>query len=194
MPKNAPVAGHPAEGSVVTIEPLRTLEEIAAVRAVIISTRDKAMFSLGINSNLRASDLLSLRADQIDWVGNSLCLRERKTGKKRTIPLGANVMSLLAECIPSDGVGLLFPSNKGGKPLTISAWNNRIKLWCSKAGLRGNYGARTIRKTFARIQHDVYGVPIVNISMELNHSSLRETYFYLCLTPPEQAALFANQL
>ena len=188
------VINHPAKGSVVTIEPFRTLEEIAAVRNVIKSPRDQAMFSLGINTNLRASDLLRISTSDIDWMSGTLCLRERKTGKKRTIPLGRATLDLLLECLPLSGEGLLFPSIKGGQPLSISAWNNKIKLWALKAGLRGNYGARSIRKSWARIQHDIYKVDIVNISMELNHSSLRETYFYLCLTPPEQAALFRNQI
>lgn len=192
--KNPPVTGHPAKDSVITIEPFRTLDEIAAVRAVIISTRDRAMFMLGINSNLRASDLLRVRAEDVDWMEGKLTVRERKTKKKRIIPLGAATLALLADCLPLSGEGLLFPSNKGRQPLTIGAWNNRIKLWARKAGLTGNYGARTVRKTWARIQHDVYGVGILNISVELNHSSLRQTYFYLCLTPPEQAEIFRNQI
>lgn len=188
------VQNHPRKDSVITIEPFRTLAEIAAVRDVILSPRDKAMFSLGVNSNLRASDLLRVRAEDVDWVEGKLTVRERKTKKRRYVPLGPATLALLLDCIPLSGEGLLFPSNKGGEPLTIGAWNNRIKLWARKAGLTGNYGARTVRKTWARIQHDVYGVSILNISVELNHSSLRQTYFYLCLTPPEQAEIFRNQI
>lgn len=192
--KNQPVAGHPAKDSVITIEPFRTLEEIAAVRSVIISPRDKAMFTLGVNSNLRASDLLRVRAEDVNWIESKLTVRERKTKKPRYIPLSPTTISMLLDIIPPSGEGLLFPSNKSGQPLTIGAWNNRIKLWARKAGLTGNYGARSIRKSWARIQHDIYGVSILNISVELNHSSLRQTYFYLCLTPPEQAAIFGNQI
>lgn len=188
------VVPHPAEGSVVTIEPLRTLEEVARVEAILDCPRDRGLFALGVNTALRATDLLAVRADDIDWMRGVLCLREKKTKKKRTVPLNSHLLSLLAPLIPPDGVGYLFPSEKTGKPLSLSAWNNKIKLWCIRANLRGNYGARMIRKTFARLQHEVFGVSIMNISMELNHSSLRETYLYICVTPPEQAEIFSNYI
>lgn len=182
---------HPAKGSVVTIEPLRTLTEVTKVKAVLTDPQDIAVFTLGVNTNLRASDLLALTVADVDWVGSKLILKESKTGKKRTIPLSAGIMALLHPIIPADG-GYLFPSNKSGKPLTMSAWNNKVKLWCRKAGLKGNYGARTIRKTWARLQYEVFKTPLVLISMELNHSSLRDTYRYMGITPPEIEAVYKN--
>jgi integrase len=194
-PKGDPVKGHPEKGSVVTIEPLRSLDEIARVKGVLKDrTRDLALFTLGINTNLRATDLLTLTAADVDWMESKLCLREGKTGKKRTIPLDAQTLSLLAGCIPPDGEGLLFPSGKSGKPLTMSAWNGMIKTWCEKADLKGNYGARTIRKTWARMMYEYFSVDIVHISLELQHSSLRDTYLYMGITPPETAAIYRNFL
>lgn len=182
----------PEKGSTITIEPLRSLEEVARVKAVLAKRpRDLALFTLGVNTNLRATDLLALRGDQIDWLTGTLTMREGKTGKKRVTPLGPPVMALL---YPLATDGFLFASEKTGKPLTMSAWNNMMKLWCLRAGLRGNYGARTIRKTWAYLQHKVFGVPIESISAELNHSSLRETFRYLALTPPETARIFANYI
>lgn len=187
--KGTPVEDHPAHGSTITIEPLRTLEEVERVRSVLTSPRDLALFTLGVNTNLRATDLLALRSDQVDWLGATFTLREGKTGKKRTTPISPRVMELL---LPLAGHEYLFPSGKSGKPLTLSAWNGMIKTWCIRANLRGNYGARTIRKTWAYLQHKVFGVPIEEVSAGLNHNSLRETWRYLQLTAPEQAAIFSN--
>lgn len=182
----------PVKGDTITIEPLRTMEEVAKVKAVLAGRpRDLALFTLGVNTNLRATDLLALRGDQIDWLAGTLTLREGKTGKKRTTPLSPKVMELL---YPLATEGLLFPSEKSGAALTMSAWNNMMKLWCWRAGLKGNYGARTIRKTWAYLQFTVFGVPIEALSAELNHASLRETYRYLALTPPETARIFANYI
>lgn len=183
---------HPPKDSVVTIEPLRSLEEVSRVKAILTNPKDLAIFTLGVNTNLRASDLLAITAADVDWVGSQLILKENKTGKKRTIPLGPQIMALLYPLIPADGVGYLFPSEKSGKPLTISAWNNKVKLWCLRAHLPGNYGARTIRKTWARLQHEVFKTPLMIISMELNHSSLRDTYRYMGITPPEIEAVYNN--
>lgn len=190
--KDQPVKGHPTKGSVITIEPLRTLEEVAKVKAVLKDRpRDLALFTLGINTNLRATDLLRLTVDDVDWMQSSLCIRESKTGKKRTIPLDAQTLGLLA---PLAGEGLLFPSAKGGGIITMSAWNGMIKTWCVRAGLRGNYGARSIRKTWARLMYEHFGVDIVHLSMELQHNSLRDTYLYMGITPPETAAIYRNFL
>lgn len=183
----------PQPGSTITIEPLRSLEQVQRVRdALKHSPRDLAAFTLGVNTNLRATDLLALRADQIDWLSGTLILRERKKGKKRTTPIDPRTIALLAPLIPPDGQGLLFPSSKTGQPLGMTAWNHIIKAACFKAGIPGNYGARTIRKTWARMQFEVFKTPIHVISMELNHSSLRETYFYLALTPPETERVYGN--
>lgn len=67
-----------------------------------------------------------------------------------------------------------------------------IKEWAHKAGLRGNYGARSLRKTWARLQYTVFDTPIVLISQELNHTNLRETYRYICITPEEVQTVYRN--
>jgi len=184
----------PQPGSIVTIEPLRSLEEVARVKAAIRNPRDLALFTLGVNTNLRASDLLNLAASQIDWMQSVLCLRESKTGKKRTIPLSPQLIDLLLPLIPEDGSGLLFASEKTGQALSMSAYNHLVKLWCMRANLRGNYGARTLRKTWARMQYEVFKVDIVLISMELQHSSPRDTYRYMGITPPECARIYSNHI
>ena len=185
---------HPAEGSAITIEPFRSLEDVNAIRSVIRSPRDQALFSLGVNSALRATDLLSVRASDFDWLNGVLRVKEGKTGKKRVVPIGPALQELLLAILPLTPEGYLFPSTQGGKPLSISAWNNKIKAWARAAGIKGNFGARTIRKTFARLQYEVFDIPIVDISMELNHSSPRETYLYIALPTPETAAIFRNQI
>lgn len=188
------VKGHPAKGEIVTIEPFRSLADVNAVRAVIFSPRDRALFSLGVNSALRATDLLAVRASDFDWLSGVLRVREGKTGKIRTVPISGALQEMLLEVLPLAPDGYMFPSIKGGQPLSISAWNNKIKRWAAEAGIRGNFGARSIRKTFARLQYEVFGVAIVDISMELNHSSPRETYRYIALPSPETAAIFRNQI
>jgi integrase len=185
---------HPTEGSSINIEPFRSLADVDAIRAVIFSPRDKALFSLGVNSALRASDLLSVRACDFDWLTGVLRVKEGKTKKKRVVMISPALQELLLDILPTDPNGYMFPSIKGGAPISISAWNNKIKAWARAAGIKGNFGARTIRKTFARLQYEIFGVDIVDISMELNHSSPRETYLYIALPAPEQAAIFRNQI
>ncbi len=52
---------HPPKGAVLRIEPIRCLEAIEAIKKHLESQpRNAAIFTLGINSNLRASDLLKI--------------------------------------------------------------------------------------------------------------------------------------
>lgn len=185
---------HPKKGSTVWIDPLKSIEEVQAIKQAIQTrnqhcARDLACFTLGVNTNLRASDLLALTPEHVDWLESRLMLKESKTGKTRHIPLNPQIMSLL---YPLAGGRYLFPSEKGGEPLSMSSWNNKIKLWAFRAGLTGNYGARTIRKTWARLQYEVFKTPIVLISQELNHTNLRETYRYIGVSPEEVQAVYRN--
>lgn len=189
-----PTHPRPAKGSTVWIDPLKSLEEVQAMKRAIAHRnknrdRDMALFTLGVNTNLRASDLLNLTPGHVDWLESRLMLKERKTGKIRHIPLSPQTMALL---YPLAGGEYLFPSDKSHAPLTMASWNRMIKEWAHKAGLRGNYGARTIRKTWARLQHTVFETPIVLISQELNHTNLRETYRYIGVSPEEVQQVYKN--
>jgi integrase len=180
----------PAEGSVITISPLRSLAEIARVRAVITNPRDAALFTVGIRTNLRATDLLALRPGDIDWLTGLLTVREGKTRKIRHIPLSPSTMALLAPLAASE---YLFASEKGGKPLTVSSLNHLVKLWTSRAGLTdATYGTRTLRKTWCFIQLTVFNVPLYLISQQLNHSSEAMTQRYCGITPKAVAEVYAN--
>jgi integrase len=196
--KDKPVQGHPAEGSVITISPLRTLEEVAAMRAAILNhpgpttARDAALFTAGVRTNLRASDLLNLKPTDIDWMTGLLTVRESKTKKVRHIPLSPDTIALLA---PLSGSEYLFPGHHSGKPMTISTLNHLVKLWAIRANLHeGTYGARTLRKTWATIQVTVFKVPVYLISQQLNHSSEAMTYRYLGIQTEQVAELYARDI
>ncbi len=192
-------ANHPQANSIIAVEPLRSLEEVAAVKAQLIggrSNRNLTMFTLGVNTNLRASDLLALTMNNIDFRRGEMILRERKTSKKRHIALSVPVMLLLTEyCRPDEEYPpdeLLFPSFKGGATIGVSAFNHMVKKWCEDAGLHGNYGSHTLRKTWAYLQYKHFGVDLSLVSQQLNHSSMGTTYRYLGIMPDDIKAVYAN--
>lgn len=184
-------ANHPKKGSTIVVEPLRTLEDVAKVKAKL-SGRNLVLFTMGVNTNLRAGDLLSLRVSDIDWVTGEIVLREQKTDKRRHIAISPGVMSLLRDYRPADG--LLFPSGKGGGEMSVSTLNNMVKMWCFRAGIRGNFGSHTMRKTWAYIQYKVFGTSLELISRELNHSSMRTTYAYLGIMPEDVKQAYMNEI
>ena len=53
---------HPQKGSTIRVDPIKELKHIKTIKKLLADRpRDLAMFTLGINTNLRASDLLKTR-------------------------------------------------------------------------------------------------------------------------------------
>jgi integrase len=188
-------SNHPTANSIIAVSPIRSLEDVAAVKSVLTG-RNLVMFTLGVNTNLRASDLLSLTMGNVDFQRGEMVLREKKTSKKRHIPLSVPVMIMLTEyCKPErryDPTELLFTSNKGGGQIGVSALNHMVKKWCDTVGLSGNFGSHTLRKTWAYLQYKVFGMDLAHVSEQLNHSSMNTTYRYLGITRDDVKALYAN--
>ena len=81
---------HPRKGSKVSVEPIRKRKDIKLIRKMLEdSPRNYCLFVLGINTNLRASDLLKIRVDQVRGLQpeDEIALKEKKTGKIRRINL-----------------------------------------------------------------------------------------------------------
>ena len=56
----------PQPGDQIKVEPIRRKKDIDSIKKLIAgNARDSALFTLGINTNLRASDLLRIRAGQV---------------------------------------------------------------------------------------------------------------------------------
>ena len=75
------------------VQPIRDRKQIESMKKVLKanSLRDYCLFTLGINSGLRISDLLKLKvADVMDGkkVKDRITIREQKTNKSKDFPLG----------------------------------------------------------------------------------------------------------
>ncbi|MBI9110340.1 tyrosine-type recombinase/integrase [Maridesulfovibrio ferrireducens] len=190
---------HPEKGSSTKVDPITSLEDIANLKKLLAENpRDLALFVLGINTNLRAVDLVQLRVDQfVDAkVGDELVLRESKTGKERRITLSPTVLDAVrpwaAQCRSLE-VEYLF-TGRNDAPMAPNYVNKLVKKWCSKINLKGNYGSHTLRKTFGYQQRVVYDVEISKLMETFNHSSPRQTLTYLCIQPEEIRDIYMNPI
>ena len=60
---------HPKKGSQIKVEPIRKAKDINLIKKHLSNKpRDLALFVLGINTNLRASDLLRLTVGQVKYL------------------------------------------------------------------------------------------------------------------------------
>lgn len=84
------------------VEPIRDKKKIDDIRKYLSSNkRDSLLFTLGINSALRVSDLLSLKFEDIVDVNGKpvdyIKLRDTKTNKHNRLPLTKKVKKAIAE-------------------------------------------------------------------------------------------------
>lgn len=155
------------------VQPIKNKRDIERMKQSL-NGRDLLLFILGINTNLRISDLLRLTREDI--VGNAIVLIESKTGKTKRIHLGDNTIAQIKPLLPDSGT--LFPSRKGGKPISRQqAWRT-LNAAAERAGLNIEFGTHSLRKTFAYHAYK-QGVDLALLMRILNHSSQRETLRYI---------------
>lgn len=189
---------HPKKGSVIRVDPIRTMKDIKSIRKLLADQpRNFALFILGTNTNLRASDMLAIKAGQVRGLKpmDEIELRERKTGKLRRITLNKPVVeaitALLAE-FPYHDDDSLFRGQRG--PLTVPSLTRLVKSWCAAINLQGNFGSHTLRKTWGYHQRVTFGRSLPELMVCFNHSTQKQTLDYLCIQPEEIRSIYANDI
>jgi len=189
---------HPVKGSIIKVEPVKTMKDIKAIKALLAKKqRDLVLFTLGINTNLRAVDLLKIRVAQVRNLKplESIELKEQKTGKLRRVTLNKACVDAIRDLINLRDYrddDYLFLGQRGR--LTVPSVNRLVKSWCAAINLEGNFGAHTLRKTFGYIQRVVFGTGLPELMVCFNHSTQRQTLEYLCIQPEEIKNVYANEL
>jgi integrase len=166
---------------------------------VIPSVNPNFIIKVGINTNLRASDLFRLRVYQVRDLepGDSIEINEKKTGKPRRLTLNRACVQALRNFLekePYHPGEHLFKSQKSEEALKVSSVHNLVKAWCKAAKLKGNYGSHTLRKTWGYHQRVTYKVDIPTLMVCFNHATQKQTLDYLCIQPEEITNVFNNEL
>ncbi len=95
---------HPKKGSTIKVEPIRRLKDIETIKKLLSDRfRDLALFTIGINTNLRASDLLNLKVAQVRNLkpNDEIEIKEKKTGKARRITFNKTCVKAIRKLLPS---------------------------------------------------------------------------------------------
>jgi len=191
----------PQRGSTIKVDPIRDPKDIRLIKRLLAGRpRDLAIFTLGINTNLRASDLLRITVDQVRHLkaGDHFLIREKKTGKLRDVTINKNVqeaLQALLATMPDVGDGeVIFQSRKGRRALTVSYLNSLVKSWCREVNLKGNFGSHTLRKTFGYIHRTVFNTDVPTLMHMFNHASQRQTLTYLGIQPSEIKEAYLREI
>lgn len=189
---------HPKKGSIIKVDPIKDKKHIQTIKKLLSDNPlDYALFTIGINTNLRASDILGIKVNQVTDLkpGDNFELIERKTKKYRRISLNRTshlaIQKLLASK-PYDDMDYLFTGQRG--VLTVPTVNAKVKSWCRTINLKGNWGSHSLRKTWGYHQRVTFGVDLPTLMEIFNHSTQKQTLAYLCVQPDEIRNVYENEL
>jgi integrase len=196
--KRIQAENHPKAGDIIKVEPLREKKDIRNIKKFLADKPlDLAYFTVGINSNLRASDILQIKYCHAAGfsAGDTFQIREKKTGKLRTVTLNDEMEKVLKNLFkfrkyePED---FIFTGQRG--VWTVPSVNNKVKAWCKSINLKGNYGSHTLRKTWGYHQFRTFGVSLPFLMACFNHRKESQTLEYLCIEDAEIKNIFMNSL
>jgi integrase len=188
----------PPPGSKIKVEPIRRKKDIDAIKKILANKpRDLALFTIGINTNLRASDLLQITAGMVRHLKpvDDLEINEKKTKKPRRVTLNRACIEAIQKLLASRQYQDNEPLLMGQRGLlTVPSINRLVKGWCKEINLKGNYGSHTLRKTWGYHQRVTFGTDLPRLMMCFNHSTQRQTLDYLGIQPEEIKDVYANEL
>lgn len=167
--------------------PLR-LRDIWAIRVRLqlqAKPRDRALFNLGIDSKLRACDLVRLRVRDIcygDRVAQRAIFMQQKTERPVQFEITEASRTSVAQWIAKAGLAssdFLFPSRCVAKHLCTRQYARIVDSWVAAIGLdTAAYGTHSIRRTkptliYRRTKN------LRAVQLLLGHTKLESTVRYL---------------
>ena len=181
------------------VQPIRNIKQIETIKRLLKqqNLRDYCLFTIGINSGLRISDLLKLTVNDVIENGkikDRIRLREKKTNKFKDFPLSDNAKLSIKEYLKTR-------EYKENEPLFISRKNKGFLLRqqaykiindvAKSIGIKEKIGTHTLRKTFGYHAYN-NGYDITLIQRLFNHSSPSITLRYIGITQDEMDEVYLS--
>ena len=147
------------------------------------------VFVFGINTGLRASDILGLNIEDVKDK-TYVEMKEKKTGKYKRFPLNKKLQILISEYLPERNETYTIEKDE---PLFIGKKHKRLdrsqvyrflNKACSEVGLKINVGTHTMRKSFGFHFYQKFN-DVALLQKILNHSSPSITLRYIGIEQEE---------
>lgn len=162
------------------VEPIRDTEKVKDIGEYLKEQNEKffVMYSIGIYSGLRISDILSLKVRDVKGKSD-IKVREKKTGKEKFFPINAQLAPIIAAyCKDMKNWEYLIPSTKKAAKPVSREYAYRVM---HEAGLKfglDHLGTHTLRKTFG-YHFYLQTKDIVLLMRILNHNDQSKTLRYI---------------
>ena len=157
-----------------------TNTEVELILSYLKTPRDRCLFTLGLKTGYRISELLSLTWSDILQYGviRDAITVERKSmkgkGRSRTVVLHADAKEALTrykDSVPL-AIGRVFPISR------IQA-HRVLKEAAHKARITGKVSTHSMRKSFAKRVYEALDKDLVATQRALGHKSVSNTVSYL---------------
>ncbi|MCD5390806.1 tyrosine recombinase XerC [candidate division NPL-UPA2 bacterium] len=158
----------------------------------VLGLRDRAILETLYSTGMRVSELVSLNAGQIDFIGGALKVMGKRR-KERLTPIGENALKAIRKYLEKRPQLLrrrkrdilkdkdaLFLNNWGGR-LTRLSIRRIVKKYIQKISSELNISPHTLRHTFATHLLDA-GADLRAIQELLGHVNLSTTQIYTHVT------------
>lgn len=182
------------------VSPIRDLKHIELLKMYFKSRnlRDYVLFIMGINSNLRISDLLSLKTSDVHTgkkIREYIEIKEQKTGKAKKIKINENIEKTLIEYIKKEDLKMddyIFQSKKGiNKPISRQQAHYILQQAGEYCGIEEPISPHSLRKTWGYWAWKG-GASLILIMEALNHSNTTITKRYLGILQEDIDDIFIN--
>lgn len=165
-----------------------TDEEILLI-SYAMNLRDRCLFTLGIRTGFRISEILSLNVEDVYDGKNVLesvtVRKEHMKGKasKRIVPLHPEAVAAIKDYLehepPFHLASALFKTH-GPNRMTLWAFHKALLKACSKAGISTKrISSHAMRKTFADRMNKELNGNIYALRVAMNHKSIATTAKYV---------------
>lgn len=189
-----------------TSEPIRNTNDIQRIKQYLLMRkrwRDYALITMGLNTALRISDLLSLKWGDVFNFHKSafhqhIYLYERKTHKCNIVLLNTCIIEALkllkANLSDVKESDYLFQSRlKSSHPIHRSRAYSIIREIADNLQLEGTISCHSLRKSFGYHAWKTGHSPAVIMEI-YNHSSLNVTRRYLSINQDDKDQVYLNIL
>ena len=162
-------------------------EEVAQLFALVAQPLERLILQTTYACGLRASEVLSLRVQDIDSSRMLLWVRQGKGNKDRGVPLSPALLDALrAHWQRLRPKTWLFPGHTPSGQRSLGALQRVIRRAVAAAGFTKKVSLHTLRHSYATHLLEA-GVDLLTIQRLLGHRDLQTTARYVHLTAPHLA-------
>ena len=143
--------------------------------------RDRAILETFYSTGIRISELVSLNADDLDFIGGIVKVMG-KGKKERIVPIGDTAISALRKYLDKrKKQSVVIFLNKNGSRITSRGVRDIVEKYIKLAGIKEGVSAHTFRHSFATHLLN-RGADLRTVQELLGHANLSTTQVYTHLT------------